>query len=80
MRGIPVICYTYKTQKEFRHNAKIITKNKLGLESKNFKHGFFLSKKILSNKKFIKSNEKKCRKLKWNGELKIAKYLRKKLK
>ena len=80
MRGIPIVCYTYKTQKEFRHNAKVIIKNKLGFKAKNFKLGFLLSKKILSNKKFIKSYENKCRKLKWNGEFKIAKYLHKKIK
>lgn len=80
MRGIPIVCYTHKTQKEFRHNAKIITKNKLGFEAKNFKLGFLLSKKIVTDKNFIKSHENKCRKLKWDGELKIAKYLQKKMK
>ena len=53
MRGIPIVCYTYKTQKEFRHNAKVIIKNKLGFKAKNFKLGFLLSKKILVTKNLL---------------------------
>lgn len=76
-RGIIMFPIMEKENKEFEHNAKVLIKKKLGFRFEKFEKTLkFINLKFYDNK-FKNLFRKKCKKLKWNGEVKIKEFLEK---
>ena len=74
-RGIPIIPIMKNENKEFRYNAQVLIRENLGFDLKNFDKIIEFINKNISNAFFFNKFRLKCKNLKWNGELKIIKYL-----
>tara|TARA_Y100000816_G_C26108008_1_gene589657 strand:+ start:5482 stop:6414 length:933 start_codon:yes stop_codon:yes gene_type:complete len=76
-RGIIIFPCMEKENKEFEYNAHVLIKKKLGFKFNRLERIFkFIDLKFNDNK-FQNLFKKKCKKLKWNGEIKIKEYLEK---
>jgi UDP-N-acetylglucosamine:LPS N-acetylglucosamine transferase len=76
MRGIPILTYCKNTFPEFKYNARVINKFKLGYDFKTIGESISFILKNFDDKNFLKSHERRCANLKWRGEKKIEKYLK----
>ena len=77
-RGIPIISYLERVEKEFIYNAKILKKKKIGNYFFNFKDALEDSISKFNNEQKIRKIKKICMYLKWNGENKINNLINKK--
>ena len=76
--GISIICYDKYLNNEFKYNAKILLKHKLGIKMNNLKKCIMESIKVSNNEKIKKKQFIKINNLNWRGEEKIVKNFLKK--
>ncbi len=78
-RGIAINSYLQKYNKEFLNNAKILKNRKIGDYFFNIRSALNNAINKFNDNKRIYEIQKICKKLNWNGEKDIHKYISKEI-